>query len=77
VRLPVITSYFLTVHAVFAKEPSRKQAQNISQDAAGVKLADVAGTVSTLAERIRKRIDDPMALDLFVCGDNVRKCRAP
>lgn len=85
VRVPVITTHSLTVHAVFAKEPSRKAAQDILSHAAGVKLvddpenyqfptpADVVGTDPTWVGRVRKSIDNPMALDLFVCGDNLRK----
>jgi aspartate-semialdehyde dehydrogenase len=85
VRVPVITTHSLTVHAVFEKEPSRKAAQDILQNAAGVKLvddpenhkfptpADAVGTDPTWVGRVRKSIDDPMALDLFVCGDNLRK----
>jgi aspartate-semialdehyde dehydrogenase len=85
VRVPVITTHSLTVHAVFGKEPSRKAAQDILQNAAGVKLvddpenhkfptpADVVGTDPTWVGRVRKSIDNPMALDLFVCGDNLRK----
>lgn len=85
VRVPVITTHSLTVHAVFAQEPSRKAAQDILQNAAGVKLvddpenhkfptpADAVGTDPTWVGRVRKSIDDPMALDLFVCGDNLRK----
>ena len=85
VRVPVITTHSLTVHAVFGKEPSRKAAQDILANAAGVKLvddpenhkfptpADVVGTDPTWVGRVRKSIDDPMALDLFVCGDNLRK----
>ncbi len=85
VRVPVITTHSLAVHAVFAKEPSRKAAQDILAGAAGVKLvddpenhkfptpADVVGTDPTWVGRVRKSIDDPMALDLFVCGDNLRK----
>ena len=85
VRVPVITTHSLTVHAVFEKEPSRKAAQDILQNAAGVKLvddpenykfptpADVVGTDPTWVGRVRKSIDDPMALDMFVCGDNLRK----
>jgi len=85
VRVPVITTHSLTVHAVFAKEPSRKAAQDILENAAGVKLvddpenhkfptpADAVGTDPTWVGRVRKSIDDPMALDLFVCGDNLRK----
>ena len=85
VRVPVITTHSLAVHAVFAKEPSRKAAQNILSMAAGVKLvddpenyrfptpADVVGTDPTWVGRVRKSIDNPMALDMFVCGDNLRK----
>ncbi|PHX66746.1 MAG: aspartate-semialdehyde dehydrogenase [Actinobacteria bacterium] len=85
VRVPVMTTHSLTVHAVFAKEPSRKGAQEILHNAAGVKLvddpenykfptpADVVGTDPTWVGRVRKSIDDPMALDMFVCGDNLRK----
>ena len=85
VRVPVLTTHSLTIHAVFAKEPSRKGAQDILQNAAGVKLvdnpenyefptpADVVGTDPTWVGRVRKSIDNPMALDLFVCGDNLRK----
>ncbi len=85
VRVPVLTTHSLTVHAVFAKEPSRRGAQDILQNAAGVKLvddpenykfptpADVVGTDPTWVGRVRKSIDNPMALDLFVCGDNLRK----
>jgi aspartate-semialdehyde dehydrogenase len=85
VRVPVLTTHSLTVHAVFAKEPSRKGAQDILQNAAGVKLvddpenykfptpADVVGTDPTWVGRVRKSLDDPMALEMFVCGDNLRK----
>lgn len=85
VRVPVITTHSLAVHAVFAKEPSRKGAQEILQNSAGVELvddpenhifptpADVVGTDPTWVGRVRKSLDDPMALELFVCGDNLRK----
>ena len=85
VRVPVITTHSLTVHATFAQEPSRKEAQDILENAAGVKLvddpenhkfptpADVVGTDPTWVGRVRKSIDDPMSLDMFVCGDNLRK----
>ena len=35
--------------------------------------ADVVGTDPTWVGRVRRSLDDPMALDLFVCGDNLRK----
>lgn len=85
VRVPVITTHSLAVHAVFSREPSRKGAQDILEKAAGVRLvddpanhkfptpADAVGTDPTWVGRVRKSIDNPMALDLFVCGDNLRK----
>ena len=85
VRVPVITTHSLAVHAVFSREPSRKGAQDILEKAAGVHLvddpanhkfptpADAVGTDPTWVGRVRKSIDNPMALDLFVCGDNLRK----
>jgi aspartate-semialdehyde dehydrogenase len=85
VRVPVLTTHSLAVHAIFEREVSRKAAQDVLKNAAGVKLvdnpenyqfptpADVVGTDPTWIGRIRKSIDDPKALDLFVCGDNLRK----
>jgi aspartate-semialdehyde dehydrogenase len=85
VRVPVLTTHSLAVHAVFAHEVSRKEAQVILADAAGVKLvddpenykfptpADVVGTDPTWVGRVRKSLDNPNAIDLFVCGDNLRK----
>jgi len=85
VRVPVITTHSLAVHAVFAHEVNQKQAQEILSTSAGVKLvddpenhsfptpADAVGTDPTWVGRVRKSMDNPMALDLFVCGDNLRK----
>ena len=85
VRVPVLTTHSLAVHAVFELEVSRKEAQEILAQSAGVKLvddpesyqfptpADAVGTDPTWVGRVRKSIDNPKALDLFVCGDNLRK----
>ena len=85
VRVPVLTTHSLAVHAVFDKEVSRQVAQGVLKNAAGVELvddpenhkfptpADVVGTDPTWVGRVRKSLDDPNALDLFVCGDNLRK----
>jgi aspartate-semialdehyde dehydrogenase len=85
VRVPVLTTHSLAVHVVFASEVSRKEAQDILANAAGVKLvddpenykfptpADVVGTDPTWVGRVRKSLDNPNAIDLFVCGDNLRK----
>jgi len=34
---------------------------------------DVVGTDPTWVGRVRRSLDDPFGLDLFVCGDNLRK----
>jgi aspartate-semialdehyde dehydrogenase len=85
VRVPVLTGHSLALHAVFETEVSRAQAQQVLRDAPGVILsddpargefptpADVVGTDPTWVGRVRQSQDDPRALDLFVCGDNLRK----
>jgi aspartate-semialdehyde dehydrogenase len=85
VRVPVLTTHSLAVHAVFDREVSRSLAQEVLRNAAGVKLvddpenykfptpADVVGTDPTWVGRVRKSLDDPNAIELFVCGDNLRK----
>lgn len=85
VRVPVVTGHSLALHAVFDSEVDRDEAVKLLDDAAGVVVVDdpeagvfptpidVAGTDPTLVGRIRVSLDDPKALDLFVCGDNLRK----
>ncbi len=85
VRVPVITTHSLAVHAVFDEEVDQAEAQELLRQAESVVLLDnpanlefptpidVVGTDPTYVGRIRKSIDDPNALDLFVCGDNLRK----
>ncbi len=85
VRVPVITTHSLAVHATFEKKVTRDGAQSILKSAPGVNLvdnpekkefptpADVVGTDPTWVGRVRASIDDPHSLDFFVCGDNLRK----
>ena len=85
VRVPVITTHSLSVHATFEKEVSRQAAQDVLKTAAGVELlddpenkkfptpADVVGTDPTWVGRVRQSIDDKHSIDLFLCGDNLRK----
>ncbi|HUD35447.1 MAG TPA: aspartate-semialdehyde dehydrogenase [Streptosporangiaceae bacterium] len=85
VRVPVITGHSLALHAVFEAEVDAAAATKLLADAPGVKVVDrpeagefptpvdVAGTDPTLVGRIRPNLDDPHALELFVCGDNLRK----
>jgi aspartate-semialdehyde dehydrogenase len=35
--------------------------------------ADVVGTDPTWVGRVRQSLDEPNALELFLCGDNLRK----
>ncbi|MEU2346451.1 Asd/ArgC dimerization domain-containing protein, partial [Streptomyces sp. NPDC013082] len=35
--------------------------------------ADVVGTDPTWVGRVRQSMDDPHAVEMFVCGDNLRK----
>jgi len=85
VRVPVLTTHSLAVHAIFDKEVSRSVAQEVLRNAVGVELvddpenykfptpADVVGTDPTWVGRVRKSLDDQNAIELFVCGDNLRK----
>ncbi|MFC0624235.1 aspartate-semialdehyde dehydrogenase [Kribbella deserti] len=85
VRVPVVTTHSLSVHARFNTEVDVDEAREVLRDAPGVLLfdnpaegefptpADVVGTDPTWVGRIRKSLDDPQALELFVCGDNLRK----
>ncbi|GAA2138070.1 aspartate-semialdehyde dehydrogenase [Kitasatospora kazusensis] len=85
VRIPVVTGHSLAVHAVFEREVTRARAQEILREAPGVVLFDnpeagefptpndVVGTDPTWVGRVRRSLDDPTALDLFLCGDNLRK----
>ncbi|MHC0429437.1 aspartate-semialdehyde dehydrogenase [Streptomyces sp. O3] len=85
VRVPVVTTHSLTVHARFEGEVTVDRAHEILSTAPGVVLfdnpaagefptpADVVGTDPTWVGRVRRSLDDPTAVELFVCGDNLRK----
>lgn len=85
VRVPVLTTHSLAVHAVFEREVFRQEAQDILERTGGVRLidependrfptpADAVGTDPTYVGRVRKSLDNPHGLELFVSGDNLRK----
>ena len=85
VRVPVITTHSIAVHAVFEREVTRQDAQRVLAGTPGVVLmddpardeyptpADVVGTDPTWVGRVRQSMDDPTAMEMFVCGDNLRK----
>jgi len=85
VRVPVVTTHSLTVHAVFSRNVTVDDARQALMDAPSVVLvddhdaeefptpADSVGTDPTFVGRLRQAMDFPNTLDLFVCGDNLRK----
>jgi aspartate-semialdehyde dehydrogenase len=85
VRVPVITTHSLAVHATFERPVTVEGVRAILEAAPTVVVmddpehgvfptpADVVGTDPTYVGRIRQAIDFPNSLDLFVCGDNLRK----
>ncbi|MBU6147184.1 MAG: aspartate-semialdehyde dehydrogenase [Actinomycetales bacterium] len=85
VRVPVVTTHSLVVHAQFASAVTADRARTVLVDAPGVRVVDnpaaldfptparAVGTDPTWVGRIRGSLDNPQALELFVCGDNLRK----
>jgi len=85
VRVPVVTGHSVAVHAVFGAEVDAEGAREVLRHAPGVILVDdpaagefpmpidAVGTDPSWVGRIRRSVDDPRALDLFVTGDNLRK----
>jgi aspartate-semialdehyde dehydrogenase len=85
VRVPVVTGHSVSVHAVFGTEVEADTARDVLRHAHGVIVVDdpaagefpmpidAVGTDPSWVGRIRRSLDDPRALDLFVTGDNLRK----
>ncbi|MEV4168051.1 aspartate-semialdehyde dehydrogenase [Nonomuraea sp. NPDC049709] len=85
VRVPVVTTHSLAVHARFEREITVADAHRVLEAAPTVVLMDdpangvyptpldVVGNDPTYVGRIRQAMDFPNTLDLFVCGDNLRK----
>jgi aspartate-semialdehyde dehydrogenase len=85
VRVPVVTTHSLAVHAVFENEITVDDARVALIEAPSVVViddpelgefptpADVVGSDPTFVGRLRQALDFPNTLELFVCGDNLRK----
>lgn len=85
VRVPVVTTHSLSVHATFAREVTVEAAHKIFEEQPTIVLiddpaakrfptpADVVGGDPTYVGRVRQALDFPNTLDFFVCGDNLRK----
>lgn len=85
VRVPVITTHSLMVHATFAKPITVDEARRALIEAPSIVLqddpahgewptpVDVVGSDPTFVGRLRQALDFPNTIELFVCGDNLRK----
>jgi aspartate-semialdehyde dehydrogenase len=85
VRVPVVTTHALAVHATFGREVSVDAARKVLAAQPTIVLrddpaagewptpADVVGGDPTWVGRVRQALDFPNTLELFVCGDNLRK----
>jgi aspartate-semialdehyde dehydrogenase len=85
VRVPVVTTHSLAVHATFATDIDVDEARDLLVEAAHVVVVDdpaeadfptpidATGIDPTFVGRLRQSLDFPNTLDLFVSGDNLRK----
>ncbi|QIM22742.1 aspartate-semialdehyde dehydrogenase [Phycicoccus sp. HDW14] len=85
VRVPVVSSHSVTVHATFGRRIKVSEARQALVEAPAVVVLDdpdepefptpndVVGADPRFAGRIRQAEDAPNTLDLFICGDNLRK----
>ncbi|WP_028925576.1 aspartate-semialdehyde dehydrogenase [Pseudonocardia acaciae] len=85
VRVPVVTTHALAVHATFGSEVSVDKARAVLAAQPSIVLrddpaagqwptpADTVGGDPTWVGRIRQALDFPNTLELFLCGDNLRK----
>jgi aspartate-semialdehyde dehydrogenase len=85
VRVPVVSSHSVTVHATFARRINVEDARRALVEAPAVVVLDdpdepefptpndAVGADPRFAGRIRQPADRPTALDLFITGDNLRK----
>lgn len=85
VRVPVVSTHSVSVHATFAKSITVDRARQALVEAPAVVVmddpengdfptpVDIVGADPRFVGRLRQAIDFPRTLDLFVCGDNLRK----
>jgi aspartate-semialdehyde dehydrogenase len=85
VRVPVVTTHSIAVHATFASPVDVETAHQVFAAQDSIVLvdepeakrfptpADVVGEDPTYVGRVRQALDFPDTLDFFVCGDNLRK----
>ena len=85
VRVPVLRAHSEAINLEFAQPFSVAQAREVLSQAAGVKLVedwdanyfpmpiDASGQDPVLVGRIRQDLSHPCGLELWLCGDQIRK----
>ena len=85
VRVPVLRAHSEAVNIEFVKPFPLKEAYEILESASGIELlqdfcqnrfpmpSDVNGQDAISVGRIRQDISNPNALELWLCGDQIRK----
>jgi aspartate-semialdehyde dehydrogenase len=85
VRVPVLRAHSESINLEFARPFSVQQAREILSQAPGVKLVedwqknyfpmpiDASGKDEVLVGRIRQDLSNPNGLELWLCGDQIRK----
>lgn len=79
VRVPVVVGHAVQVRATFASEVDVQRALEVLGAHPGVELDDVptplewAGRNEVVVGRVRRDLNDPNTLNLFVVGDNLLK----
>lgn len=88
VQVPVVNGHSMALHARFGRPIRVDEARQALVEAPDVVVTDdprqgdfptpvdATGIDPTFVGRLRQSLDFPNALDLFVCGDNVRKASA-
>ena len=85
VRVPVMRSHSISVRITFDRPVSVEDARKLLADAPGCRLVDDLGKLQypmpldataqdlVLVGRLRKDLSDPCSLNLWCCGDQLRK----
>jgi aspartate-semialdehyde dehydrogenase len=85
VRVPVVTTHSVAVHATFAQRITVERARQALIEVPAVVVlddpesrefptpADIVGSDPRFVGRLRQSPDDDHTLDFFMCGDNLRK----
>jgi aspartate-semialdehyde dehydrogenase len=85
VRVPVVSAHSVSVHATFSRSITVAKARQALVEAPGVVVlddpeqgefptpVDMVGADPRFVGRMRQAIDFPRTIELFVCGDNLRK----